>query len=287
MDKNTKFSTGWYGAEKQKGSILSKKAEVPVIETGEYGQEIRNVKLEVQEEPEYFRVVLFGVPGTPIFELGEDLANYYDIDFFELARDYDEYWSEKIPSVNVDMGDRDSGSASQRTYRDPLTIEKRRAIDRFLNIPNNQPDPLPWEDKVKIYGIQNAVIVTEIPESVLLQWIEKGKGQAFFIDCDEEQAVNWLKDRKKCMTCGSMFHKHDNPEKFEGICNRCGADLVFRDQDRPATVRHQYNIWRQDFTDFKNQMSEINMTTLKMDQMNYRQLFNAMTKRLSGRLRNN
>jgi adenylate kinase family enzyme len=270
MATATKFRAVWY-----------KKAEFPVIEVGEYGQNIHNVKLELKEEPNYFRVVLFGVPGTPIFELGEDLATYYDIDFFELSRDYEEYFSEKIPSVNVDIGDRDSGSASQRTDRDPTSIRKRRAIDRFLNIPNSQPDPLPWEDKVKIYGIPNAIIVTELAEPVLLQWIEKGKGQAFFIDCKEEAAVEWLKHRRKCMTCGSMFHKLDNPEKFDGICNRCGTDLIYRDQDRPETVRHQFNIWRQDFTDFKNQMSEINMTTLKMDEMNYKQLFNSMTHRLN------
>lgn len=270
MSTKTEFRAGWY-----------KKAEFPIIETGEYGQEIRKLKVEVKDEPEYFRIVLFGVPGTPIFELGEDLANYYDIDLFELARDYEEYWTEKIPSVNMDLGDRDSGSASQHSYRDPLTIEKRRAIDRFLNIPNSQPDPLPWEDKVKIYGIPSAIIVTEIAEPVLLQWIEKGKGQAFFIDCDEEAAVEWLKYRRKCLTCGSMYHKNDNPEKFEGICDRCGTDLIYRDQDKPATVRHQFNVWRQDFTEFKNQMKDINMTTLKMDEMNYRQLFNAMTHRIN------
>lgn len=287
METKTEFrAKPWY-----------KKAESPIIEVGEYGQyeqheqvmepiePVVNMKLEVKEEPNYFRVVIFGVPGTPIFELGEDISNYYDIDMFELARDYDEYFKEKIPNVDIDLGDRNSGSASQRTMRDPLSVSKRRAIDRFLNIPNNQPDPLSWEDKVKIYGISNGIMVTEIAEPVLLQWIQKGKGQAFFIDCEEETAVKWLKDRKKCMTCGSMFHKHDNPEKFEGICNRCGTDLIYREQDRPETVRHQFNIWRQDFTDFKKQMKEINMTTFSMKDMNYSQLMNGMIHRLNSTLR--
>lgn len=277
MTTKTQFRADWYKT--------AENTTVPSIEVGDYGQEIRNVKLEVQTEPDYFRIVIFGVPGTPIFELGEDLSEYYDIDMFELSREYEDYWGEKIPSNNIDLGDRDSGSASQHQERDIESVKKRRAIDRFLNIPNIQPDPLPWEDKVQIYGIPNAIIVTEIAESVLLQWLKKGKGQAFFIDCEEEKAVEWMKERRKCLTCGSMFHSLDNPERFKGVCNRCGTDLIYRERDRPESVRHQYNIWRQDFTEFKKQMAVINMTTLKMDEMDYKKMFDQMISRINSRLK--
>jgi len=276
MEIKSNFRAGWY-----------KKSQV--VETGNFGKEdpsfIDEMKLEIQQEIQYVRVLIYGVPGAPIFELGEDLSNYYDIDLFELSRDYEEYFISKIPGINVDIGDRDSGSASQRMERDPSSVRKRRAIDRFLNIPNVQPDPLSWEDKIKLYGIPNGIIVTEVAEAVLIQWIEKGKGIVFFIDIDEEKAVDWLKQRRKCLSCGSMFHKTDNPEKFEGICNRCGTDLIYREQDKPENVRHQFNIWRQDFTDFKRQMGKQDMILLDMDKINYNGLFSKMTIEINERFK--
>ena len=85
-----------------------------------------------------FKVLIFGVPGTPIHEMGKAISEYYDIDLFAIEREYDDYWEDKYRTVYLDMGDGKDGSESQRERREPMADSSRRAIDRFLNVPNGQ-----------------------------------------------------------------------------------------------------------------------------------------------------
>lgn len=44
-----------------------------------------------------------------------------------------------------------------------------------------------------------------------------------------------LKDRitgrRVCRSCGAIYHIHNHPSKVEGICDRCGSELVQRKDD--------------------------------------------------------
>lgn len=46
-----------------------------------------------------------------------------------------------------------------------------------------------------------------------------------------------LSGRRTCMNCGATYHVEYAPTSRSGVCDRCGGDVVQRDDDTEATVR--------------------------------------------------
>jgi adenylate kinase len=51
-----------------------------------------------------------------------------------------------------------------------------------------------------------------------------------------DEIVSRLSGRRTCEKCKSVFHVTERPPKVEGICDRCGARLIQREDDRPASI---------------------------------------------------
>jgi adenylate kinase len=52
-----------------------------------------------------------------------------------------------------------------------------------------------------------------------------------------------LSGRRTCKQCGAMYHVRFNPPKTEGVCDRCGGELVQRDDDREATIEARMEVY--------------------------------------------
>ena len=46
--------------------------------------------------------------------------------------------------------------------------------------------------------------------------------------------------------CGESYNLEFNPSKVEGICGKCGSELIKRADDNEATVRDRLNIYHKD-----------------------------------------
>ncbi len=53
----------------------------------------------------------------------------------------------------------------------------------------------------------------------------------------EETVVERISGRRSCPKCGAVYHVSQNPPKKSGVCDRDGAGLVQRPDDRPENVR--------------------------------------------------
>jgi adenylate kinase len=53
----------------------------------------------------------------------------------------------------------------------------------------------------------------------------------------EEMLVERMSGRRSCPKCGAVYHVSQNPPQRDGYCDRDGAGLVQRDDDKPETVR--------------------------------------------------
>jgi adenylate kinase len=53
----------------------------------------------------------------------------------------------------------------------------------------------------------------------------------------EEMLVERMSGRRSCPKCGTVYHVSQNPPKRDGYCDRDGAGLVQRDDDKPETVK--------------------------------------------------
>lgn len=66
---------------------------------------------------------------------------------------------------------------------------------------------------------------------------------AIDVDVPDENIINRMSGRRACVACGATFHIVHVPTKVEGICDRCGKELVLRDDDKPETVKNRLTVY--------------------------------------------
>lgn len=59
------------------------------------------------------------------------------------------------------------------------------------------------------------------------------------IQVSEEEVVRRLGGRLTCPKCGASYHAEFSPPAVEGICDRCGGELVRRPDDQPDAIRQR------------------------------------------------
>lgn len=63
------------------------------------------------------------------------------------------------------------------------------------------------------------------------------------IDVPLETLVARLAGRRVCKRCGAVYHVAFNPTTREGVCDRCGGEVVQREDDTPAAVTKRLEIY--------------------------------------------
>ena len=67
--------------------------------------------------------------------------------------------------------------------------------------------------------------------------------KAVWLDVSEDVLVGRLSGRRTCPKCGAGFHVETMKPKVEGVCDACGAALVTRVDDQPATIAHRLEVY--------------------------------------------
>ncbi len=60
-----------------------------------------------------------------------------------------------------------------------------------------------------------------------------------------EEVVRRLSGRRSCPKCQAVFHVDSAPPTRAGICDRCGAELVQRSDDRKETVEARLTVYEE------------------------------------------
>lgn len=60
-----------------------------------------------------------------------------------------------------------------------------------------------------------------------------------------EEIIRRLSGRRTCIQCKSVFHVTHQPPKSAGFCDRCGAELAQREDDRPEAVALRMSVYQQ------------------------------------------
>jgi adenylate kinase len=60
---------------------------------------------------------------------------------------------------------------------------------------------------------------------------------------DTDELVRRLTGRRVCGNCGAGYHQVSQPPRREGICDRCGAPLSLRPDDREEVVRERLRVY--------------------------------------------
>jgi len=63
------------------------------------------------------------------------------------------------------------------------------------------------------------------------------------LEVPREELVRRLAGRRTCSQCATMYHTAYDPPRQPGVCDRCGGQLVQRDDDREETVRARLDVY--------------------------------------------
>ncbi len=61
----------------------------------------------------------------------------------------------------------------------------------------------------------------------------------------DEEILNRMTGRRVCERCGTPYHIHNNPPAKDGICAKCGGQLVTRTDDAPETVAKRLAVYHE------------------------------------------
>ena len=65
------------------------------------------------------------------------------------------------------------------------------------------------------------------------------------VDVPDENIVRRMSGRRACLKCGATYHIEHIPPKVDGICDKCGSELVLRDDDKPETVQNRLSVYHE------------------------------------------
>ena len=94
---------------------------------------------------------------------------------------------------------------------------------------------------------------------------------AINVEVPDENIINRMSGRRACVACGATYHIVHIPTKVEGVCDKCGAELILRDDDKPETVKNRLNVYHEqtqpliDYYTAKNVLHEVDGTKAMED----------------------
>jgi adenylate kinase len=131
-----------------------------------------------------------------------------------------------------------------------LGVEAKKYMDQGQLVPDELTvkillDRVAGEDCKNGYvldGFPRTIPQAEVLDKALSELGDK-IDYAINVDVPDENIVKRMGGRRACVACGATYHIEHIPPKKEGICDRCGKELILRDDDKPETVKNRLQVY--------------------------------------------
>ncbi len=157
--------------------------------------------------------------------------------------------AEKYGIPHISTGDIFRANIKEGTE---LGMKAKEFMDQGLLVPDEVTigmllDRIKKEDCVNGYVLDGFPRTIPQAESLTKALEEMGQKIDYAVDVDvpDENIVSRMSGRRACITCGATYHVQFAPPKAEGICDKCGAELVLRDDDKPETVQKRLTVYHE------------------------------------------
>ena len=131
-----------------------------------------------------------------------------------------------------------------------LGMEAKKYMDQGQLVPDELTVKI-LLDRVAKDDCKNGYVLDGFPRTIPQAEVldkalsELGDAVDYAIDVDvpDENIINRMGGRRACVTCGATYHMVHVPPKQEGICDKCGSELILRDDDKPETVKKRLDVY--------------------------------------------
>ena len=76
------------------------------------------------------------------------------------------------------------------------------------------------------------------------------------IEVSDEDIIKRLGGRRLCGSCGASYHLEYKPCAVEGICDKCGGELVIRADDKPEVIKSRLSVYHEQTEPLKDYYAE-------------------------------
>lgn len=176
------------------------------------------------------KIVMLGAPGAGKGTQAQMLAKKYDIPHVSTG---------DIFRMNIKNGTE-------------LGMEAKKYMDQGLLVPDELTVRI-LLDRVAKDDCKNGYVLDgfprTIPQANVLEEALTKLGDkidyAVNVDVPDENIIRRMGGRRACLACGATYHIEHVPPKKEGICDKCGQELVLRDDDKPETVKNRLQVYKE------------------------------------------
>ena len=174
------------------------------------------------------KIIMLGAPGAGKGTQAKMIAEKYDV-------------------PHVSTGDIFRANIKNGTE---LGMEAKKYMDQGLLVPDELTvkillDRVAEEDCKEGYlldGFPRTIPQAEVLDKALTE-LGDAIDYAINVDVPDENIVKRMSGRRACLSCGSTYHMEHIPPKKEGVCDKCGNELVLRDDDKPETVLNRLEVY--------------------------------------------
>ena len=158
---------------------------------------------------------------------------------------------DKKGAVQIATGDIFRYNISNETE---LGLKAKSYMDKGDLVPDELTIDLVWDafDKHKDESKEGKIILFDgFPRNIeQAQALDLGMEErnqkidhVVYFNVDEEILIQRITGRRVCTNCGATFHVTNNPPKKEGICDKCGSELIQRNDDNKDTVKNRIDVY--------------------------------------------
>lgn len=176
------------------------------------------------------KIIMLGAPGAGKGTQAKMIADKYQIPHISTG---------DIFRANIKNGTELGQKA--KTYMDQgLLVPDELVVDLVV-------DRVKQDDCEKGYvldGFPRTIPQAESLDAALAK-LNETIDYAINVEVPDENIVRRMSGRRACVACGATYHIVHIPTKVEGICDRCGKELILRDDDKPETVEKRLKVYHE------------------------------------------
>ena len=176
------------------------------------------------------KIIMLGAPGAGKGTQAKMIADKYQVPHISTG---------DIFRANIKNGT-ELGKEAKKYMDQGLLVPDELTVKLLLDRVAN-PD---CANGYVLDGFPRTIPQAEVLDAALTELGDK-IDYAVNVDVPDENIVKRMSGRRACLSCGATYHIEHIPPKVEGICDKCGQELVLREDDKPETVMKRLNVYHE------------------------------------------